>query len=184
MNSISKSTLRRVLLDYRRLLDPRFFEERNELLCEKILAFIKQKEARTIHVFLAIKKNKEPDLTMIFQNLRKAGCEIVVSKTDFIRKTQEHFYLKEDTILRENKMRIPEPVNAESANFENVDLIIVPLSAADKHRNRIGYGGGYYDRLLESSNAVKVGLCLSPLLDEISQTEKWDVELDQILTPF
>jgi len=184
MKPITKSTIRKTLLGYRRLLGEEIFHKRNEKLCERLLRAIQKNGSNTIHVFLSIDRNREPDVSILFPALRDRGCRIVAARTDFANKSQQHFYLNESTELCENKMNIPEPVGAEPADLKDVDLILVPLSAADKHRNRIGYGGGYYDRLLKNSNALKVGLCLSPLLDEISQTEEWDVELDQIITPF
>ncbi len=81
-------------------------------------------------------------------------------------------------------MGIPEPSNAQKADFEEVDLVLVPLLAADKMGNRIGYGGGFYDRLLQNSKAAKIGLSLSTKLDKISQKEVWDIKLDGVLTPF
>ncbi|MEP5614349.1 MAG: 5-formyltetrahydrofolate cyclo-ligase [Cyclobacteriaceae bacterium] len=176
--------MRKTLLGYRRVLSEEFFRKRNEKLCEKILDVVRTNDSKTVHVFLSIARNREPDVSPLFQELRSLGCQIVAAKTNFGSKKQQHFYMNEDTVLQQNKMNIPEPVGAEPADIKAVDLILVPLSAADKKGNRIGYGGGYYDRLLKSSNALKVGLCLSPVLDEISQTEEWDVRLDQIITPF
>ncbi len=184
MEPIPKSLLRKILLDYRRALRKDHFQKRNEQLCQNLLEFIYDNNHKIIHTFLPIDRNKEPDITGIFDGLRKTGCEIMISKTDFKEKTQQHFYLLEETLLAKNKMGIPEPVDAEETNIKKADLILVPLLAADKKGNRIGYGGGYYDRLLKETAAAKLGLSLSPLLDEIVQVEEWDIKIDEVLTPF
>ncbi len=184
MKPISKTLLRKVLLDYRRLLYTEVYLKRNGLLCKNLLDFIKNENFKTIHTFLPIEKNNEPDITRIFPDLLESGGEIIISKTNFEKKTQEHFFLDEDTRLEKNNMGIPEPVDAQPADINEVDLILVPLLVADKMGNRIGYGGGYYDRLLKETSAMKVGLSLSPPLDKIIQAEDWDISLDKIITPF
>ena len=48
--------------------------------------------------------------------------------------------------LKVNKYGIPEP---EIKNLVHPDILLIPLVAFDKNLNRLGYGGGYYDRLIE-----------------------------------
>jgi len=48
--------------------------------------------------------------------------------------------------LRINKYGIPEP---EIKNIVYPDILLIPLVAFDKNLNRLGYGGGYYDKLIE-----------------------------------
>ena len=64
--------------------------------------------------------------------------------------------------LKINKYGIPEP---ETKNIVYPDVILVPLVAFDKNLNRLGYGGGYYDRLIKKlskkKKIIKIGLSLS-----------------------
>jgi len=64
--------------------------------------------------------------------------------------------------LKINKYGIPEP---ETQNKVYPDIILVPLVAFDKNLNRLGYGGGYYDRLIaklsKKKKIMKIGLALS-----------------------
>ena len=55
-------------------------------------------------------------------------------------------------ILKVNKYGIPEP---ETKNIVYPDILLVPLVACDKNLNRLGYGGGYYDRLIEKLSKKK-----------------------------
>ena len=66
------------------------------------------------------------------------------------------------------------------------DIILVPLVAFDKNLNRIGYGGGYYDRalakIISKKNIITIGLAYSfQYLKKIS-TGKYDIKLNYILT--
>lgn len=184
MTYISKSQLRKTLLSYRKLIDNELFYVRNKQLFDKVEKLVDAEGAKTIHTFLPIDGNKEPDITISLPKLRNMGCRIIVSRTNFNRKVMHHFYLEENTILEKNKLGIPEPMNASPASFEEVEIVLVPLVAGDKIGNRLGYGGGYYDQLLKDVKCKKVGLSLAPLVDQISQAEAWDIQLDEILTPF
>ena len=55
--------------------------------------------------------------------------------------------------LKINKYGIPEP---ESKNIVYPDALLIPLVAFDKNLNRLGYGGGYYDRLIEKLSKKKI----------------------------
>jgi 5-formyltetrahydrofolate cyclo-ligase len=85
--------------------------------------------------------------------------------------------------LKINQYGIPEPI---SKNLIYPDLILVPLVAFDAHLNRLGYGGGYYDRLLKKlgkkKKILKIGLALSvQKIDNVPIT-KYDKKLDYIVT--
>ena len=55
--------------------------------------------------------------------------------------------------LKINKYGIPEP---ENKNIFYPDVLLIPLVAFDKNLNRLGYGGGYYDRLIEKLSKKKI----------------------------
>lgn len=184
MKMIDKKLHRKVILDYRRSMDEKEYQWRNKQLANRVEKLILEGTYERVHVFLSISKNKEPDVTPIFRALREKGRSIVVSRTNFQSRIMTHFLLEEDTQLQENKLGIREPVGAASISFERVDLVLVPLMVADKMGNRIGYGGGFYDQLLQETNALKVGLSLSPPVDVINQKEEWDVPLNILITPF
>ena len=85
--------------------------------------------------------------------------------------------------LKINKYGIPEP---ENKNIVYPDVLLIPLLAFDKNLNRLGYGGGYYDRLIEKlskkKNIIKIGLAFS--VQEIDKVpiNMYDQKLDYIVT--
>ena len=137
----------------------------------------------SIHTFLPIKRNREPDVFPLFKKWWGDNRSIIVSSTDFKTRVMTHYRLEQSTILEENKLGIPEPVNAKPVTDYSTAVILVPLIVADKSLNRIGYGGGFYDQLLESSSARKIGLSLGSPLDDLLQQEEWDIRLDQLVNP-
>ena len=66
--------------------------------------------------------------------------------------------------------------------YDDVELIIVPGIVFDERGNRIGYGGGYFDRLLRKMKAKKVALAYDfQILKEIPN-EEHDVRMDVIVS--
>jgi len=179
---MNKALLRKVALDQRRLLPISEYRKRNSILCENIHRLIRENNFKIIHTFLPITKNSEPDVTSLFKEWWNEGRKIMVSKTDIKTKTMSHFWFEKTTQVKTNSWGIPEPLDAEPANFQATDLVIVPLLIGDKQGNRIGYGGGYYDKLLHGFRGQTVGLSLSPLVDQL-ETDPWDIPLNTILFP-
>ena len=85
--------------------------------------------------------------------------------------------------LKINKYGIPEP---KTKNIVYPDVLLIPLVAFDKNLNRLGYGGGYYDRLIKrlskKKNIIKIGLAFS--VQEIDKVpiNMYDQKLDYIVT--
>ena len=91
-------------------------------------------------------------------------------------------WFKNDPLLL-NKYGIPEPVNN---NKVYPDILLVPLVAFDKDLNRLGYGGGFYDRYIQKISKIKkvfkVGLAFSFQKLKNIPSNKYDKKLDLIIT--
>ncbi len=85
--------------------------------------------------------------------------------------------------LKINKYGIPEP---ESKFLVYPDIILVPIVAFDSNLNRLGYGAGYYDRLIsklsKKKKLLKIGLAFSVQRVDNIPTNKYDKKLDYIVT--
>ena len=143
------------------------------------------------------KKGSQSD-TYIFTHSQKKGINTLQlieyfrsdpKKTFIIPKSEEegelsHYLLNGQTVIRNNKWGVPEPLHGEKAAINDIDFVVVPLVIADKANHRIGYGKGYYDRFLKViPNAYKVGVSLLPSLDQIPYVEANDVPLNRIVLP-
>ncbi|MCM1520943.1 MAG: 5-formyltetrahydrofolate cyclo-ligase [Lachnoclostridium sp.] len=77
---------------------------------------------------------------------------------------------------------IEEPTGDDTVSVDDIELIIIPGVAYDRRGARLGRGKGYYDRLLASSRAVKIGVGYDfQLFDEIP-VEDHDVMMDTVIT--
>ena len=85
--------------------------------------------------------------------------------------------------LKINRYGIPEP---EKKNIVYPDVLLIPLVAFDKNLNRLGYGGGYYDRLIKKlskkKNIIKIGLAFSTQEIYKVPINVYDQKLDYIVT--
>ena len=60
---------------------------------------------------------------------------------------------------------------------------LIPGLAFDKKGNRLGFGAGIYDRLLENTTGIKVGICYDEQIVEIIPNEPHDQLMDVLITP-
>lgn len=86
--------------------------------------------------------------------------------------------------LRPGRYGIPEPgPDCPELAPETIDLILVPGVAFDPRGGRVGQGGGYYDRFLPLSRALRVGVCPEfALLDRVP-VRAHDQRMDAVVTP-
>lgn len=92
-------------------------------------------------------------------------------------------YINDLTLISKGKYNLSEPQKSlKKARLEDIDLILVPGIAFDSKGHRIGYGKGYYDRLLQKTNSLKIGIAYDfQSLNKIP-SEKHDVTMDYIIT--
>ena len=126
--------------------------------------------------------NYEIDILEILKLLEKKNYKISLPKIK--KKNQMNFFeWSFDDPLSINKYGIPEPI---SKKIIYPDVLIIPLVAFDNELNRLGYGGGYYDRYLAKSfkkkRIIKIGIAYSfQKLNKIP-INKYDIRLDYIIT--
>lgn len=78
---------------------------------------------------------------------------------------------------------IEEPTGDDTTDINEIELVIVPAVAYDRHGNRVGRGKGYYDRLLTDTRATKIGVGYDfQLVDDDIPAEAHDVAVDIVVT--
>jgi len=84
--------------------------------------------------------------------------------------------------LKKGKFGIPEPEHPVWAGPQELDLVLVPGVAFDRAGNRIGRGGGFYDRLLRRYSAVRAGICFDFQILETVPAEPHDCRMDRLVS--
>ncbi len=171
-----KESLRTEIL--RRRKEYRKGKEDSVLIAEKFLSLPEVKRAKS--VFLYFPHKNEVDTTLIIEELLKQGKEVILPKVVgfHIRPVK----ISNISSLKSGYAGIKEP-EGEEYPLEKVDIIVVPALAFDIHGHRLGYGKGFYDRLLSKTNALKIGLAYDFQLLEKLPSEPHDIPVNLIITP-
>ena len=185
---MNKEILRQTFLEKRKFLTKEEYKRRNEEIFTNFFDLVSLDKIKVIHTFLPITAQQEVDTWPIVHELNEEWkfIRLCVSKTITTENRLEHYYFHEKDPLKNNGWGIPEPIWGEKVEVKDIDMVLVPLIVFDKKGNRIGYGKGYYDKFLSEcrEDVIKVGLSLSPPLDEILYCDALDVPLDFFITPF
>ncbi|WMN12002.1 5-formyltetrahydrofolate cyclo-ligase [Marivirga salinae] len=185
---MDKNTLRKVYLEKRKFLSQAEYERRNQLLYHRLIEFQEIHQFKSIHTFIPIKKNKEPDIFPFIQFLwsKKPKIDIITAISDLKNPVLSHVKITENTTFLENKWGIPEPQDGTPYLVDKIDCVLVPMVVGSKSGHRIGYGKGYYDRFLQKckSNTKFVGVTLGPLLESNVYANQYDIPMHSMITPF
>ncbi len=88
----------------------------------------------------------------------------------------------EETRLELGSFHIEEPTGDNVADVDDIELMIIPAVAFDRKGNRLGRGKGFYDRLLSTSKATKIGVGYEFQLFDSIPSEPHDVAMDMVIT--
>jgi 5-formyltetrahydrofolate cyclo-ligase len=150
--------------------------EASSQVCTQLEKFILKIGARTVLSYRAFRD--EPNLDALVARLpdvtfltTRANADSVLSLHPF------------ETATQANRHGILEP-HADAAQFEPeiVELALVPGLLFTKTGDRLGYGGGFYDRLLPELRCPLVGVTRDALIVESLPLEVWDVRMDWLCT--
>ena len=147
-----------------------------------ILKFFKKKKVTGKIIGGYYPYNYEIDILQILKKFEKKKFIITLPK---IKKNSQMNFFEWSTNdpLVINKFGIPEPI---SGMVKYPDVLLVPIVAFDKNFNRIGYGGGFYDRYIKKIRKQKkvltIGFAYSFQKVKKIPTNNYDIKLDFIIT--
>ena len=177
---MTKAEIRKEFIVKRRQLPQEKVQEWSEKIEERAFNLILEQNVGVIALYAAFRN--EPELWSLSERL------FSMEKTVLFPKCQANGQMTMYAIhslseLASGAYGILEPTEAEPALPEEIDLILCPGCAFSKGGERMGYGGGYYDRyLLKCTKAVKVGVCYDISLTETLPTEPFDAKMNTIIT--
>ena len=126
--------------------------------------------------------NHEVDILQILKKFEKKKFIITLPKIKKNSQMNFHQWSTNDP-LAINKFGIPEPI---SKMVKHPDILLVPLVAFDKNFNRIGYGGGFYDRYInkirKQKKVLTIGFAYSFQKVNRIPIDNYDIGLDFIIT--
>ncbi|MGF1460939.1 MAG: 5-formyltetrahydrofolate cyclo-ligase [Leptolyngbyaceae cyanobacterium] len=139
--AVEKAERRRRLLKARHAIPPQQWRQKSDRICAHLQSWPTFQTARCVLAYWSFRN--EPDLSPLINHRRYWGLPRCVGKQMVWHQWQGHQY------LQTGRFGITEPVpQAPEIHPDMVDLILVPAVACDVKGYRLGYGGGFYDRML------------------------------------
>ena len=182
-----KSELRKIYLEKRKALESEEVKEKSLQIAERFFQKFDLSKINFFHGFLPIERFNEIDTRLIFHRIwfEAAHVETLVPRVNFEKDELENLKFTPVTELILNAWMIHEPSHNELVESEKIDMVLVPLLAFDQKGFRVGYGKGFYDKLLKNCRAdcLKIGLSHFPPIENIEDKHDFDVRLDYCLTP-
>lgn len=162
--------------------DKRKIEEK--IIAETLLNSEIYKNSKSIFIYNSFRS--EVDTSYIIEEALDFGKIVALPITNPIDHSMEAYEINKKSVLVQDEYGIqsPDTKTSKIINPKEIDLAIVPMLAYDSYGNRLGYGGGYYDRYLPRlrEDAICVGLAFSNQFIEEIPIEKYDKKLDYVIT--
>jgi 5-formyltetrahydrofolate cyclo-ligase len=180
----AKKEQRQEMLSLRRKLSQKDIIAKSNEIKSKLFDSAKFKAAQSIIFFVSF-KNEVRTEAMIKEAL-DLGKRVIVPITNIKENKLELLELKDyDQELTEGTYGILEPKQEyrRPVNFSNADLVICPGLAFDRKGNRLGYGGGYYDRLLTQDLTInRVAICFDFQIINKVVVDEYDIKMNKIIS--
>lgn len=175
---MKKQALRDKMKALRKVVSKQEKQAVSDEIFKKLSGLKEYKEAKNICVYMDSFNEVKTDL--IIEDLRKNKKTVVFPITDI--KTNTLSLCCDTGEFKEGAYGILEPYPPKKLDVKSIDLIIIPGLAFSEDKSRLGFGGGFYDRLLKECNAFKIAICYDfQVLDQIP-SEEHDIKPDMIIT--
>ena len=177
---MNKNELRDRMRQIRRNLTKEEVSQKSAAIQRQLFGYDKYQQAKTVMLYLSA--FKEPSTAEILKDALESKKRVVVPVSNTDTETLTLSYISDISDLKQGAYGILEPEIIRKAKAEDIDMILVPGIAFDKSGNRMGFGKGYYDKLLCKCGAQKIALCYEfQLMDKIPVKEH-DVPMNTIIT--
>ena len=181
MQQLNKKEIRREVIAKRDLLKNKI--ELDEVIEKKLKDNKIYKNSKNIFIYLGF--GSEINTIKYVEDFLDEGKKIIIPYTDMKNKVMHGIEINTLDGLKKNKFGILEPADTSKIfNKEDIDLVIMPGVAFDRSGNRVGYGGGYYDKFLSEINSDIPTIALAydiQILEEVP-SEKHDIKVHMVIT--
>lgn len=177
-----RQQLRQIVRQRRQQLTAEQQAQAGVALCQQIAQLPELPQAQKIAIFLSFdaELNTQPTIDYLWQQQKQV---LLPRLHPFTRRGLLFLNYRPTSKMVRNAFGLLEPVLdvRQVCPIEQIDIMFTPLVAFDQHNNRLGMGGGYYDRLLPFVHAPKIGLAHRCQYVEQLPIAPWDVPLDRVI---
>lgn len=177
----NKSDLRKCILEFRNTLDKNYLDLLSDEIYKNLFSIDIFNNSSKFMLYSSFRNevNTKKIIKKLLENNKEVYLPITIKEDKNII-PKRIFSLKD---LKLGAYGILEPsIDSPSINPSLLDIVIVPGSVFDISGYRTGYGGGYYDKFLEKTDATRIGLSFSFQIVKSVFPEKHDKRMDFIVT--
>lgn len=175
---ISKDHIRKEVKEKRMNLSLAEAHQKNESIFHKVIASNVFRQAECIYCYVSLQQ--EVSTIKLIDYALSIGKSVAVPRVD--GRNMDFYYINSMDDLVPGCMKILEPKTYCQPAREKHALVILPGLAFDNAGNRIGYGGGYYDRYLEDKpDSFKLGVAFDFQMYPQLPYETFDCLVDQVI---
>lgn len=176
-----KSYFRKIVFQKRKEYPLSLWKENSFKICEKIKNLKEWLFSQNIGFYSAI--DKEVSLENLIGEAFLKNKRVFLPKTWLKERKLSFHQIFSLSDLKPGAFNILEPpVTAPSIEVSKLDLLFVPGVAFDLNKGRLGYGGGFYDRILSYTKALKIGVAFSFQIFDKLPLEEHDQKVDLVIT--
>lgn len=141
--------------------------------------------SKYVSIFLPIEQQKEISTYGLLEDIILKGGHPILSKANFKDHSLTLYHYEHPSQLEISSFGIPEPKHGRTILASKLDYVFVPLLGLNSEGQRVGYGKGFYDRLLKQCkpDCIFIGLHLFDEFTEISDLNPNDIPLHLCFTP-
>ncbi len=179
---MEKKEARRQIARSLESLTPAERADKSAAIRRSVLAMPEFVRAETIMAFLSLPD--ELDTRPIIEAALAAGKRVCVPRTFVSERRMTPVVLRDIHALRPGQYGILEPDSNETVPPGAIDFILVPARAFDWRGNRLGRGGGFYDRFLDSQapQAVRCGVAFACQILDAAPHDAHDLPVNALVT--
>ena len=175
---MDKKALRRSIAAQKKAMTAEQIESKSAKLTEAFLATEAYRNANTIYGYLPY--NQEVRTVPLLERALQDGKRVAVPKV--YGEEMRFLYIEDMSGIAPGSFGIPEPIADEPVADDPRALVLMPGLAFDPAGNRMGYGGGFYDRFLcDEPNHPTVALCYDFQMLPHLQTQEHDIPVDVVI---
>ncbi|MCI5775751.1 MAG: 5-formyltetrahydrofolate cyclo-ligase [Aerococcus sp.] len=177
-----KKNLRELIFTKRQQLCADYYQKANQKITKAILDTSEFNAAQTIFVFQSLPY--EFDTATVIQIARKTGKQILLPVTDTMNDHLMLYPYPKNEEWHYGSYHIKEPLTTDRhpVSGEKVDLAILPCVTATHSGQRLGHGGGYYDRWLATYSPYTILPCFEQLIVPELPIEPHDYTANCVIT--
>ncbi len=178
-----KNKIRKTYAEKRANMAPAEVDAKSELIKKHLLAFPEYQKSTSIHLFIGSLPGEVRTKPLI-QHALSENKNVMVPIYHGVEKPPSHSLIRNLDSLEMTPSGIEQPIEESiiPSEISDAGIILVPCLAVDGSGNRIGMGGGFYDKILSELTVIKIALIFDFQFRDNLPSEEHDIKVNFVVT--